>query len=169
MSRPSVADNVDGELARARHATSSHGKWIERAAHDYGERALILGAAIGGHAKGHQLWWLVAPLALLIFEVYLELLRLNNDRRRHRARPAAPRDSGDEDGPRANLARRLLQSSWVFHFRPVSTNLWIVVGLFHLVYETLLLTTALRVLGALGFLASHLLRSRRRSSPDRTS
>lgn len=157
-----IADNVDGELARARHATSARGKWIERTAHYYGERALILGAGVAGHARGYEEWWIVAPAAVLVFEVYLRLLRINNDRKRHRIRPAEPTGPPDA-GARGNLARSLLRSTWLFYFRPVSTNLWIVAGALGVVYETLLVITALRAVGALGFLASHAFLSLRRS------
>jgi phosphatidylglycerophosphate synthase len=158
-----VADNVDGELARARNATSARGKWIERTAHHYGERALILGAGLGGHAKGYEAWWLVAPLAVVIFEIYVRLLRLNNARSRNRVQVAAPGARADSRG---NLARWLLGSGWVFYLRPVSTNLWIVTGVFGVIYETLLVVTVLRIAGTLGFLASHALLLLRGSPGD---
>jgi phosphatidylglycerophosphate synthase len=154
-----IADNVDGELARARGTASDYGKWLERTVHHYGERALILGAGLGGHASDAPLWWLIGPGAVIVFEIYVKLLRLNNNRRRNRVKPdaSATPTSPEEGGTRGNLARMLLRSNWVFQLRPVSTNLWIVSGLFGVVFETLVLVTALRVLGAIGFLASHAL------------
>ena len=160
-----VADNVDGELARARGTPSAHGRWIERTVHHYGERALILGAGLGAHAHGQALWWLVGPLAVLVYEAYVRLLRLNNDSRRNLVTSAADRTShapAPGAPSRGNLARMLLSSRWVFPLRPVSTNLWIVCGLFGVIWEALVVVTALRAIGALGFLASHvLLRSHR--------